>query len=91
MNILRSRLLERKQAEEDAKYASQRKSQIGSGDRNEKIRTYNYPQNRITDHRIQHTIYNLTGFMDGDIGEMIGMLQAHALNEKLAEMGLSAA
>lgn len=91
MNILRSRLLERKQAEEDAQYASQRKSQIGSGDRNEKIRTYNYPQNRITDHRIQHTIYNLTGFMDGDISEMIEKLQAHALNEKLAAMGLSAA
>jgi peptide chain release factor 1 len=90
MNILRSRLLERKQAEEDAQYASQRKSQIGSGDRNEKIRTYNYPQNRITDHRIQHTIYNLSGFMDGDISEMIEKLQAHALNEKLAEMGLSA-
>lgn len=86
MNILRSRLLERKIEEENAKYSAQRKSQIGSGDRNEKIRTYNYPQNRVTDHRIEMTIYNLTGFMDGRIDEMLDALLTRDLEERLAEL-----
>src|SRR6202020_1885771 len=59
MTVLRSRLLERKVAEENAKYAAQRKEQVGTGDRSEKIRTYNFPQNRVTDHRIDVTLYNL--------------------------------
>lgn len=86
LNILRARLLEAKQEEENQKYAAHRKAQIGTGDRNEKIRTYNYPQNRITDHRIQYTVYNLAGFMEGDIDELIDQLQASDLQLKLNEL-----
>src|SRR5712675_393551 len=67
MTILRSRLLEKKQREEAEKYAAHRKSQIGTGDRSEKVRTYNFPQNRVTDHRIELTLYNLDRFMEGEI------------------------
>lgn len=86
MNVLRSRLLEKKIDEEEAKYAAHRKSQIGSGDRNEKIRTYNYPQNRVTDHRINLTLYNLTNFMEGEIDEMVNTLLQTHLEEKLASL-----
>src|SRR6202000_320868 len=71
LRILRSRLLEVKQREEAEKYAAHRKSQIGSGGREEKVRTYNFPQNRITDHRIELTLYNLDSFVQGNIGSMI--------------------
>lgn len=84
MTILRSRLLEQKVAEENAKYAAQRKAQVGTGERNERIRTYNFPQNRVTDHRIELTIYNLPAFVDGDLDEMIEALMANELEEKLA-------
>jgi peptide chain release factor 1 len=84
LTILRSRLLEKKQREEAEKYAAQRKSQVGSGDRSEKIRTYNFPQNRVTDHRIELTLYALDRFMEGDINEMIGALQTADLHERLA-------
>src|SRR5258707_6372160 len=67
MTVLRSRLLEAKIAEENAKYAAHRKQQVGTCDRTEKIRPYNFPQNRVTDHRIEVTLYNLTNFIDGDI------------------------
>ena len=67
MTVLRSRLLERKIAEENAKYAAHRKDQIGTGDRSEKIRTYNFPQNRVTDHRIELTLYNLANVIEGEI------------------------
>src|SRR5213596_3963916 len=90
LNVLRSRLLETKQREEAAKYAAQRKSQVGSGDRSEKIRTYNYPQNRVTDHRIGLTLYNLDRFMEGELGEMISALQATDLAERLKDSALSA-
>src|SRR4029450_1663367 len=70
LTILRTRLLEVKQREEAEKYAAQRKSMVGTGDRSEKIRTYNFPQNRVTDHRIEMTLYNLDRFMEGDIAEM---------------------
>ncbi len=86
MNVLRSRLLEKKIEEEEAKYAANRKSQIGSGDRNEKIRTYNYPQNRVTDHRINLTLYNLTNFMEGDIDEMVSTLVQTHLEEKFSNL-----
>ena len=86
MNILRSRLLEQRQAEENAKYAAVRKKQIGSGDRNEKIRTYNYPQNRITDHRINYTMYNLAAFMEGEIDELLDALHVADVELRLAEM-----
>jgi peptide chain release factor 1 len=88
LTILRSRLLERKQQEEAAKYSAHRRNLIGSGGREEKIRTYNYPQNRVTDHRIEHTLYNLTGFMEGKIDEMAERLLASDLHERLAEAGL---
>ncbi len=88
MTVLRSRLLEIKIAEENAKYAANRKEQIGSGERNERIRTYNFPQNRVTDHRIEVTLYNLPTFMEGDIDCIIQPLMAHDLDEKLAAMKL---
>jgi peptide chain release factor 1 len=84
MTILRSRLLEQKIAEEDAKYAAERKAQVGTGERNERIRTYNFPQNRVTDHRIELTIYNLPAFLDGDLDSLIDPLMANALQEKLS-------
>jgi peptide chain release factor 1 len=88
LTILRSRLLEQKVAEENAKYAAQRKAQVGTGERNERIRTYNFPQNRVTDHRIELTLYNLPAFINGDIDEMIDALMANDLQEKLASLTL---
>lgn len=88
MTILRSRLLERKQQEEAAKYSANRKALIGSGGREEKIRTYNYPQNRITDHRVNLTLYNLTNYMEGDIADMINNLQTSEMAARLEEAGL---
>ncbi len=88
MTVLRSRLLERKVAEEHAKYAAQRKAQVGTGERNERIRTYNFPQNRVTDHRIELTLYNLPFVMEGDIDGILEPLMAHDLEEKLAELKL---
>ena len=84
LTIMRARLLEDKQREEDAKYSATRKSQIGSGGREEKIRTYNFPQNRVTDHRVGLTLYNLDRFIEGDLGEMIQALQSADLAERLA-------
>ena len=83
---MRSRLLERKIAEEEAKYAAQRKKQVGTGERNERIRTYNFPQNRVTDHRIELTLYNLPTFIEGDIDQMIDALMANDIEEKLASL-----
>ena len=83
MTVLRSRLLERKIAEENAKYAAQRKDQVGTGERSEKIRTYNFPQNRVTDHRIEVTLYNLANFIEGDLDPLIEPLMTHDLEEKL--------
>ncbi len=88
MKVLRSRLLERKIAEENAKYAANRKQQVGTGERNEKIRTYNFPQNRVTDHRIELTIYNLSAVMDGDIDCLLGPLLDNDLEERLKELAL---
>jgi peptide chain release factor 1 len=84
LTILRTRLLEVKQREEAEKYAAQRKSQVGTGDRSEKIRTYNFPQNRVTDHRIELTLYNLDRFMEGDITEMTEALQRSDMEDRLA-------
>jgi len=86
MTVLRSRLLERKVTEEDAKYAAQRKAQVGTGERNERIRTYNFPQNRVTDHRIELTLYNLSAFVDGDIDCLIDPLMTHDLEARLAAL-----
>jgi len=84
MTVLRSRLLEAKIAEENAKYAAHRKSQVGTGDRSEKIRTYNFPQNRVTDHRIELTLYNLASVIEGDLDGLIDPLMAHDLEDRLA-------
>jgi peptide chain release factor 1 len=86
MTVLRSRLLERKIAEENAKYAAHRKDQIGTGERNEKIRTYNFPQNRVTDHRIELTLYNLANVIDGDVDGLIEPLMTNDLEQKLTEL-----
>ena len=88
MTVLRSRLLERKIAEEDAKYAAQRKAQVGTGERNERIRTYNFPQNRVTDHRIEVTLYNLPTFIEGDLDCLLEPLMNHALEERLAALNV---
>ncbi len=85
LSILRARLLERKQREEAEKYSAQRRGQIGTGGREEKIRTYNFPQNRVTDHRIGLTLYNLDRVMEGDLGELIQSLQAADVAERLKE------
>lgn len=89
ITIMRSRLLEKKQQEEAAKYSAHRKALIGGGGREEKIRTYNYPQNRITDHRIDVTLYNLDMFVDGRIGDLVDKLQASEIHDRLAEAGLA--
>lgn len=83
LQILRSRLLEQKQRDEAEKYAAQRKNMVGTGGREEKIRTYNFPQNRVTDHRIGLTLYNLDRFMEGEITEMITSLQAADMQDRL--------
>jgi peptide chain release factor 1 len=88
MTVLRSRLLEQRVAEENAKYAAQRKAQVGTGERNERIRTYNFPQNRVTDHRIELTLYNLPAFIDGDLDGIIEPLMARAFEDKLAMVKL---
>lgn len=85
MQILRTKLYEAKQRETQEKYSAHRRSLIGSGDRSEKIRTYNFPQSRITDHRIGFTSHNLTGIMDGDVYELTNALQKEEMSERLAE------
>ncbi|HUJ44906.1 MAG TPA: peptide chain release factor 1 [Opitutaceae bacterium] len=84
--VLRSRLLKLKEDEERAKYAAQRRSQIGTGDRSERIRTYNFPQNRVTDHRIGLTLHNLPRVMDGGIDDVIAALQQADYAEKVAAL-----
>ena len=86
LTVLRSRLLKRREDEERAKYAAARRSQIGSGDRSERIRTYNFPQNRLTDHRIGLTLYSLPQVMEGNIGAVIAALQKADYEEKLAAL-----
>src|SRR5262252_4627697 len=85
LSILRARLLEHKQREEAEKYSAQRRGQIGTGGREEKIRTYNFPQNRVTDHRVGLTLYTLDRVMDGDLGELIRSLQAADVAERLKQ------
>jgi peptide chain release factor 1 len=85
MTVLRSRLLERKIAEDRANASDARKSLIGTGDRSEKIRTYNFPQDRITDHRIHYNRSNITAAMNGDIEDIIEALQAHERELKTEE------
>ncbi len=83
MRMLKTKLYEIKENERVSKIAADRRSQIGTGDRSQKIRTYNYPQSRVTDHRIGFTIYSLSAFLDGDIDSMIDALTAADTAEKL--------
>ena len=84
--VLRSRLYDMKMQEQNAEISAERKSQVGSGDRSERIRTYNFPQGRITDHRIGMTIYKLDNFLDGDIDEIIDGLITSDQAEKMKNM-----
>ncbi len=86
MKVLYSRLLEKKQREEQEKYAAERKNQVGSGDRSERIRTYNFPQSRMTDHRIGLTLQSLDAIMDGDIEDISDALQTADSNARLAAL-----
>ena len=83
MKILRSRIYERMQTEKDAARADERRLQVGTGDRSERIRTYNYPQGRVSDHRIGLTLYKLESFLNGDLDEMIDALITADQTEKL--------
>jgi peptide chain release factor 1 len=87
MKVLRSRLLDRARQEQDAKIAADRKMQVGSGDRSAKIRTYNYPQNRVTDHRVGLTLYRLGDVLDGDLGELVESLVIADKAERLKKAG----
>jgi peptide chain release factor 1 len=83
MRVLRARLYERELAEQQAKIASERKAQVGSGERSEKVRTYNFPQGRVTDHRIKLTSHNLDGVLGGDLGEFTDALAAEEKRQRL--------
>ncbi|MCB1205034.1 MAG: peptide chain release factor 1 [Verrucomicrobiae bacterium] len=87
LQILRAKLLEAKVREEAEKYSAHRRSLIGSGGREEKIRTYNFPQNRLTDHRVNLTLYNLDQIVAGAISPVIEALQASEMAERMAELG----
>jgi peptide chain release factor 1 len=86
MRVLAARIKDRLEHEAHSKIAAERKSLVGSGDRSERIRTYNFPQGRVTDHRINLTLYKMDAIMDGDIGELTGALMAEHQAEQLAAM-----
>jgi peptide chain release factor 1 len=86
MKVLRARLFERMQEEQQQKVASTRKSMVGSGDRSERIRTYNFPQNRVTDHRVGLTLHRLDGVLEGDLDEIIDTLNTADQSERLKQM-----
>lgn len=87
LKVLRSRLYELMEAERNASIAAERKSQVGSGDRSERIRTYNFPQGRVTDHRINLTLYKIDAIMNGEIDELIDQLATYYQSEKLKGEG----
>lgn len=87
MKILKSRLYDMKMMEQNAEIAEMKKGQVGTGDRSERIRTYNFPQGRVTDHRINLTLYKLNNFVDGDLDEMIDALITSDQAEKLQQVG----
>ncbi len=86
MQVLKSRLYDKLRSEKDSEYAANRKGQIGTGDRSERIRTYNFPQGRVTDHRIGLTLYQIDSIMDGDLDEIIDALTLAEQARKLEEM-----
>ena len=87
MSILKAKLYDYYKTQQDKEYAENRRSQVGTGDRSERIRTYNYPQGRITDHRINYSVYNMDDFLDGDIEEMSDELQREDQKRKLEQAG----
>lgn len=87
LQVMRAKLYQMEQEKLQKERASERRSQIGSGDRSEKIRTYNFPQSRITDHRIGLSVHNTATFMDGDIQEMVDALVAEEMRQKLEQVG----
>jgi len=87
MRVLRARLLEQKLAEQQAEIASERRAQVGSGERSEKIRTYNFPQGRVTDHRVKHTSHNLDGVLAGELEEFTDVLSAEERRRRLELQG----
>ena len=88
MKVLKSRLYDLYRAEKDAAYAQNRKAQVGSGERNERIRTYNFPQGRVTDHRANLTLYKIDAIVDGDLDEIIDALILQEQTEKLRQLSL---
>ncbi|HGG05308.1 MAG TPA: peptide chain release factor 1, partial [Aliiroseovarius sp.] len=86
MQVLKARLYDLERQKVDDERAADRKAQVGSGDRSERIRTYNFPQGRVTDHRIGLTLYKLDQVMQGDLDEIIDALTSHAQAQQLAEM-----
>jgi len=86
MSVLRARLYEAERARIDGERSADRKAQVGSGDRSERIRTYNFPQGRMSDHRINLTLYKLDAILGGDLDETIDALTADAQAHQLAEM-----
>ena len=88
LEIIRAKLFEEKQRKQAEEYSAQRRSLIGSGDRSEKIRTYNFPQSRITDHRIGFTTHNMDGVFDGDLFELTEALQKEEMAQKLEDAGM---
>jgi peptide chain release factor 1 len=84
MQVLAARLKDKVQRERHDKEAATRKSLVGTGDRSERIRTYNFPQNRVTDHRLELTLYNLAAFLDGDLNPMIDPLMDDEVKRRLA-------
>jgi peptide chain release factor 1 len=87
LRILRSRIFDLEQAKLDAERRDERRSQVGSGERSEKIRTYNFPQDRLTDHRIGLTKHNLQGILDGDLQDLIDAVRTHFQAEALKQAG----
>jgi peptide chain release factor 1 len=87
--VLTARIHEKDRSERAAKDAAERKSLVGSGDRSDRIRTYNFPQGRLTDHRINLTLYKLLTIMEGDLDDVVQALQAHEAAEQLAALELN--
>jgi peptide chain release factor 1 len=90
MRVLRARLFERALAEQQAELAADRRAQVGTGERAEKIRTYNFPQGRVTDHRIKLTVHNIDAILDGDVDELTAALQAEEKGRLLEAQAESA-
>ena len=86
LSVLAARINDSKRREQQAKEAATRKSLVGSGDRSERIRTYNFPQGRVTDHRINLTLYKINAIMDGDLDELVAALMAEHQAEQLAAL-----